>query len=79
MAQSMSLPLGLAQSLQGTNLKERDSLNFRTQATMGAHLHQLLSSSLPGQPGTWHQYEVLLREKADLQNALHEQKRAADE
>jgi hypothetical protein len=46
---------------------------------MGAHLHHLLSSSLPGQPGTGHQYEVLLNQKAELQNELQELKRVADE
>ena len=29
MAQSMGLPLGLAQSLQGTSIKERESLIFQ--------------------------------------------------
>ena len=34
---------------------------------------------MPGQPGTGHQYEVLLKEKADLQNELQELKRVGDE
>ena len=42
---------------------------------MNNHFHQLLSQTMPGQTGTGHQYEVLLKEKGELQNEMEELKK----
>lgn len=62
-----NMQYGLAQQLSGQNPQERESLILQQQnASMTTPVHPMMPSSA----STGHQYEVLLKEKTDLQNQL---------
>lgn len=64
-----SMQYGLPQQLAGTNPQERESLILQQQATpMTPSMHPVI----PSAASTGQQYEVLLREKTDLQQQLQQ-------